>query len=108
MCTGTRQGVPYATVYRYKLEDGRKDFRTYAVIDGREHTGAKLRRLPYRVDKLRDDGPVVIVEGEGCADALAKHVPAASVLSWMGGASKPAPHRLDVSVWPERDRMAGQ
>lgn len=115
-------------VFPYRRQDGslvgyvlRRDFR-----DGGKETPMVMRvRLPdgtetwarfpfpklrplYRLDRLRD-GQVIVVEGEKCADALARGWGRRSVVSWAGGTNgvqhtdwSPLAGR-SVVIWPDAD-----
>ena len=83
---------------------------------------APHNRWPYRIESLTDATPVVVVEGEKCADALAGLAREVGVLSWLGGSG--AVLRTDwgalagreVILWPDADdpgreamaRLAGE
>ncbi len=62
----------------------------------------------YRMDELEDDGAVVIVEGEKCADALGGFVD--NVITWPQGTSNFAKadwsmlDGRDVIIWPDNDK----
>lgn len=101
-------GEPVATVFRYDNSDksAKKDFRPYCHYCQRWH-GPDMRPL-YYAKALKDiDGPVVMVEGEKCADALnALGILATTVFGSSGGIGKAdfSPLRdRDVIIWPDND-----
>lgn len=75
------------------------------------HTGLTLKeRPPYRLHLMRNDGPVLVVEGELKADVAASILPANwSVLSWAGGAENIDKTKWEcladrtVYFWPDND-----
>ena len=123
----TPDGAEYARVYRHpEARPGRKA-DPYTLRNTGEHAGtwthrAPLNRWPYRIEDLTESVPVVIVEGEKCADSLAGLAEGFGVLSWLGGSG--AVLRTDwnalagreVILWPDADdpgreamaRLAGE
>ena len=64
----------------------------------------------YGLDRLQENKPVLIVEGEKAADAAQKLLPGHAVLSWPGGAGavnkanwSPLIGR-EVIIWPDNDQ----
>lgn len=110
-------GAVLGFVYRFKTSDGGKEI--LPLVWGRnETTGAQewrwmqwaVPRPMYGLDRLQDGRPVLIVEGEKCADAahelLAEWF---DVLSWPGGGKaigkvdwQPLAGR-SVLIWPDCD-----
>ncbi len=110
-------GVPVATVFRYDKSDksAKKEFRPFCHYCRRWHA-PDLRPL-YRAELLSGtDDPILMVEGEKCADALnALGILATTVFGSFGGISKAdfSPLRdRDVIIWPDNDepgtKFAGQ
>ena len=123
----TPDGTEYSRVYRYPENRPGRKADPYSLRDTEEHAGtwihrAPQNRWPYRIETLADSTPVVIVEGEKCADALAGLTREVGVLSWLGGSG--AVLRTDwdglagreVILWPDADdpgreamaRLAGE
>ena len=123
----TPDGTEYARVYRYPENRAGRKADPYTLRTDGKHAGtwthrAPQHRWPYRVETLTDATPVVIVEGEKCADALAGLAEGFGVLSWLGGSG--AVLRTDwdalagreVILWPDADdpgreamaRLAGE
>ena len=113
--------------YRYPENRAGRKADPYTLRTDGKHAGtwthrAPQNRWPYRVETLTDATPVVIVEGEKCADALAGLAEGFGVLSWLGGSG--AVLRTDwdalagreVILWPDADdpgreamaRLAGE
>ena len=120
-------GTEYARVFRYPENHPGRKADPYTRRSGGKYAGtwthrAPRHRWPYRIDTLTDSTPVVIVEGEKCADALAGLTREIGVLSWLGGSG--AVLRTDweslsgreVILWPDADdpgreamaRLAGE
>ena len=118
-------GELQAVHVRYDKPEGKDCFWRLPDTRGWGLKGRKLNTLPlYRTHLVRDwpeDAPVVIVEGEKAADALASIYPA--VLGTVTGASgTPGPETLEALrgrravVWPDNDdegrrhmeRLAGE
>lgn len=98
-------------VLRYEGE-GRKLFRPFTWRAGKwEAVGYPEPRPLYRLAELEKhpEAPVILVEGEKCADALAGVMGAYVVLTWANGAN--SVHKndwqvlagRDVLVWPDAD-----
>ncbi len=123
----TPDATEYARVYRYPENRPGRKADPYALRGTGEHAGtwthrAPQNRWPYRIEDLSESVPVVIVEGEKCADALAGLTREVGVLSWLGGSG--AVMRTDwntlasrkVILWPDADdpgreamaRLAGE
>jgi putative DNA primase/helicase len=108
------QGGWVFAVARYTLADGSKDITPYYFgSDNRWHEGKpKKDGLPlYRLPELlaSPDLPVLVVEGEKCADAAVKALPGWAVVTWSSGASSvgktdwtPLAGR-EVTIWPDAD-----
>ncbi len=120
-------GTEYARVYRYPENRPGRKADPYSLRNRGEHAGtwthrAPQNRWPYRVETLTDATPVVIVEGEKCADALAGLAEGYGVLSWLGGSGAVLRTNWDalsgreVILWPDADdpgreamaRLAGE
>ncbi|MEL6280677.1 MAG: AAA family ATPase, partial [Pseudomonadota bacterium] len=98
-------GQLLCVVERYDLVDGDKEFRPWDVA-------ARRYRMPnprplYGVERL-EPGPVVVVEGEKCADAL--NDAGVQAVSAMGGSNVPVDRvdwspldGRDVVIWPDAD-----
>ena len=111
------KGRAYAYVLRYET-DKRKAFATIAWCQNLKtgelawcHWRLQTPKRIYRLDDLaaRPDAPVIVVEGEKCADALAAVMPDHVVVSWHSGTSavretdwQPLAGR-DVTIWTDRD-----
>lgn len=123
----TPDGTEYARVFRYPENRPARKADPYTRRSGGKHAGtwthrAPQHRWPYRIETLAESVPVVIVEGEKCADALAGPAEGFGVLSWLGGSG--AVLRTDwgalagreVILWPDADgpgreamaRLAGE
>ena len=105
-----RYGAAFV-VARYETSDG-KDFRHYTWRNGRWHAKAYPAPRPIYNAALIDaepDAPVLIVEGEKCADAAANALHGHVVVTWAGGAQavdksdwRPLAGR-NVTIWPDAD-----
>ena len=123
----TPDGTEYARVYRYPENRPGRKADPYTLRKTGEHAGtwshrAPQHRWPYRVETLTDATPVVIVEGEKCADALAGLARDVGVLSWLGGSGAvlrtnwESLSDREVILWPDADgpgreamaRLAGE
>lgn len=98
-------GEPYVVVYRFNAPDG-KEYRPYDLE--RNVWGAPEHRRLYRLHAVKaSNGPVVLVEGEKCVDALARFGIVAT--SGFGGANAIGKTDLsplkgrNVIVWPDND-----
>jgi len=123
----TPDGAEYARVYRYpEARPGRKA-DPYTLRNTGEYAGtwthrAPRNRWPYRIEDLSESVPVVIVEGEKCADSLAGLAEGFGVLSWLGGSGAvlrtnwESLSGREVILWPDADdpgreamaRLAGE
>lgn len=104
-------GRPMGVVLRSPPKMGKKRFLQgrhgeYGWVSG----GRWPQRRPYRAKNSPPDAvKVVIVEGEGVADALQEAFSKAGVWSWRGGAGAAAKTNwgeltgLHVIVWPDND-----
>ena len=120
-------GSEYARVYRYPVNRSGRKADPYTLRAAGPHAGtwahrAPQERWPYRIEALSTGAPMVIVEGEKCADALAALAEGPGVLTWMGGSNAVlrtnwndlAGH--EVMLWPDADepgkkcmaRLAGE
>lgn len=81
---------------KQREQHGRKTHRPYICATSNSLTTPhrwrfaapeKGQRIPYRLDKLKPDGVVMIHEGEKAANAGAELLPEISHLGWWGGAS---------------------
>ena len=104
-CPRTNGAREPEIIYVYRNLDGTPYHRVYRRGSGptkaiRQSPGYKDQFLPYRIEEAPDWGelPVVVVEGERCADHLACR--GYNVVSWCGGTG--AVSRTD---W---DALAGQ
>jgi putative DNA primase/helicase len=98
-------------VLRYDAPDG-KQFRPFTWRGGRWTAKAYPDPKPlYHLEQLkaRPNAPILVVEGEKCADAAARILTAYVVLTWAGGAQavrktdwKPLNGR-NIIVWPDAD-----
>ena len=104
-------GKPSVVVYRFDNSDNSansplKEFRPFDL--NRQKWKAPDLRPLYRLDALGEfDGPVVIVEGEKCADALNDlGILATTAFGGSNGVGKtdfsPLRNR-DVIIWPDND-----
>ena len=83
-------GTEYARVFRYPENHPSRKADPYTRRASGKYAGtwthrAPENRWPYLIETLRESVPVVIVEGEKCADALAGLTREVGVLSWLGG-----------------------
>ena len=110
----TPDGTEYARVYRYPENRPGRKADPYTLRTDGEHAGtwthrAPQNRWPYRIESLTGATPVVIVEGEKCADALAGLAEGFGVLSWLGGSGAvlrtdwKALAKREVILWPDAD-----
>ena len=110
----TPDGTEYARVYRYPENRPGRKADPYSLRNSGEHAGtwthrAPKNRWPYRIEDLSESVPVVIVEGEKCADALAGLAEGFGVLSWLGGSGAVLRTNWDslagrkVILWPDAD-----
>ena len=110
----TPDGTEYARVFRYPESHPGRKADPYTLLSNGQHAGtwthrAPQKRWPYRIETLPESVPVVIVEGEKCADALAGLTGEVGVVSWLGGGG--AVLRTDwnalagreVVLWPDAD-----
>ena len=110
----TPDGTEYARVFRYPESHPGRKADPYTLCSKGQHAGtwthrAPQQRWPYRIETVPESVPVVIVEGEKCADALAGLTGEVGVLSWLGGSG--AVLRTDwevlagreVILWPDAD-----
>mgnify|MGYP002279637793 CR=1 FL=1 len=102
------EGRALVAVYRFDKSDNssKKEFRPYTVATG--EWKAPEKRPLYRLDLLaRDIGPVVVVEGEKCADALNDiGVLATTCFGGCNGTGKADLSPLsgrEVVIWPDND-----
>lgn len=112
-----QEGRLLGHVYRFKTSDGGKEILPLVWARDAETGKTDWRWLQwaeprpmYGLDRLRDGRPVLVVEGEKCADAghqaLADHL---DVVSWPGGGK--AINKVDwtplagrkVLIWPDCD-----
>ncbi len=117
-CYRSLNGAPLGYVCRFEKSDGGKETLPLSwcqdsltgATEWRWLSFAKPRWL-YGLDRLglKPDAPVLIVEGEKCADAAATELPRLACLSWPGGGKavdkadwSPLAGR-DVIIWPDCD-----
>lgn len=98
-------------VARYNVGDG-KQFIPWRLIDGKWKAKFPDPRPLYGLDllKQRPDAPVLIVEGEKCAEAARAIAPSFVVVTWAGGAKswqktdwQPIYGRK-AAMWPDADK----
>lgn len=104
-------------VCRFDHADGSKDILPLTWQKGEKNEGWRFKgfetpRPLYNLPALaeRPDAPVLIVEGEKCADAAAKLLPDLVATTWIGGARaidktdwSPLHGRRAVYLWPDND-----
>jgi len=117
-CYRSSEGAALGYVYRFKTSDGGKVTLPLSWCRNRV-TGAEewrwmafsIPRWLYGLDRLevKPDAPVLIVEGEKCADAAADELPHLACVTWPGGSKavdkadwSPLAGR-DVIIWPDCD-----
>lgn len=116
-CYRNAPGEVLGYVYRFRTSDGGKDLIPLVWAHDQERGRAEWRwmqwaapRPLYGLDRLRPGHPVLIVEGEKCADAAHEVFGAQlDVVSWPGGGK--AADKADWSVlagrkvliWPDCD-----
>lgn len=100
------QGKVIATVAKYLMPDGSKEFRPYDVTT-KAHTHPALRPL-YNIPQIMESHRVVLVEGEKCANSLMSIGIIATTA--MGGANAPIDKTnwsylagKSVLIWPDND-----
>ena len=101
-------------VARYTLADGGKTVRPWrSTEDGFECKAMEAPRPLYRLPELLADKakPVLVVEGEKCAEAAAGLLTGYAVTTWPGGAKGtdktdwlPLKGR-SVTIWPDADKQ---
>jgi putative DNA primase/helicase len=118
---GTASAVyVYGTAFvvaRYDLAANEKQFRPFTWRGGKWHAkGYPEPRPLYGAARLAEmpEAPVLIVEGEKCADIAAHTMRRYVVLTWAGGAQAvkksdwaPLAGR-DVIIWPDADEPGAQ
>ena len=106
-------GKPVGSVWRYENKDGTKTFLQATAPDNDRWTTPAPERWPlFRLAEVLEADPakpVIVVEGEKCALALAKlgYV----TTCWPGGSNLTAVHKADYSrlegrdliLWPDND-----
>lgn len=117
-CYHSASGPPLGYVYRFLTSDGGKVTLPLSWCIHKK-TGVEewrwmafaLPRWLYGLDRLsaRPDAPVLIVEGEKCADAAMCELPGFACVTWPGGSKavakadwQPLAGR-DVVIWPDCD-----
>jgi predicted P-loop ATPase len=99
-------------VARYEFEDGSKSFAQVTWRDGRwQFFGYPGLRPIYGLELLRkrSKAPVLVVEGEKCADAARAVLAGYVVVTWAGGAQAidksdwSVLSGRDVVIWPDND-----
>jgi putative DNA primase/helicase len=117
-CYRDVDGAALGYIYRFKNSEGGKEIIPLSWCKN-ELTGAEEWRWMafsdprplYGLDRLADkpDAPVLVVEGEPCADAGANELPHLAVVTWPGGGKAvdktnwmPLSGR-DVIIWPDCD-----
>jgi putative DNA primase/helicase len=104
-------GSSFAVV-RYDPPDGKKTFRQFTWRNGKwAAVGPESPKELYNLQEIqsRPALPVLVVEGEKCAELAFEHMPMYVATTWAGGASAvdktdwmPLRDR-DVYVWPDAD-----
>ena len=104
------EGRPLFCVVRYEKDGSKAILPWYYGTDGKWHQGQAYQsnRPLYGLDRLAaaPDLPVLVVEGERCADV---QVPGYVVVTWAGGSSAVAKTdwsplaKREVIVWPDLD-----
>jgi hypothetical protein len=117
-CYRDAAGKPLGYVYRFKNSTGGKEILPLVVARNNKTAAEEWRwmafpepRPLYGLDRLaaKPDATVLLVEGEGCADAGDTALPEYAVVSWPGGgkAVKKADWRplsgRNVIAWPDAD-----
>jgi predicted P-loop ATPase len=99
-------------VARFDLPNEKKSFMPYTWHGGKwMRKGYPTPRPLYRLPELAasPDLPVLIVEGEKCADAVAPLLPSYAVVTWPHGAKSVrvsdwgALRGREVTIWPDAD-----
>lgn len=111
----TDLGAVRGYICRYDLPDGKVFAPLVYATDGNKtqwrYGGFDKPRPLYNLDKLNAqvDAPVIIVEGEKCADHLQDKMPHLVVTTWQGGADgvnstdwSPLNGRK-IIMWPDHD-----
>jgi len=111
MARDARTLKPVAKHFRLKFKDGKKKF-IWAGLDGETGLpeGVKLKDLAlYAIERAPSIQPVVLVEGEKCADSLL-NIGICAVGTVCGAASIPGDDALlpllkfpEVLLWPDND-----
>jgi len=107
------QGRPLCHIARFDKPDGTKDIRPLVWTDeGRYRWKSLPKPRPlYGLDLLarRTDAPVLVVEGEKCADIANELLSDFVAISWSGGTNA-VKHtdwavlkQRDVIIWPDND-----
>ena len=110
-----QQGQTLGYVTRLEDKEGSKITPTLTYCEnekGQQHwrwKGFGENRPLYGLDRLGENKPVLIVEGEKAADAAQKLLPSHAVLSWPSGVGainkadwSPLVGR-DITIWPDND-----
>jgi putative DNA primase/helicase len=104
-------GEPLAYVARFDTAEGKEIIPRVYTATGWRWQGLPKPRPLYGLDRLaaRPDAPVVVVEGEKCADAAVTLCPNHVVVTWCGGVGAveytdwaPLAGR-NVMIWPDAD-----
>jgi hypothetical protein len=107
------EGQLLGVVARYDPPGERKQVipYTWSLADGWKSAGFSAPRPLYGLDRLaaRHNDPVLLVEGEKCADAAASVLKGFVVVTWSGGTK--AAHLADwrpligrrITAWPDND-----
>ena len=117
-------GKPLGAVYRFTTSDGGKEVLPCCYAEHRESAAREWRWLAfpeprplYGLDLLaaKPDAPVLVVEGEKCADAARAYLgDALAIVTWPGGckAADKADwlplRRRKVILWPDCDAQTGK
>jgi len=117
-CYRAADGAVLGYVYRFVTSDGGKEVLPLAWCRNERTFNEEWRwmsfpepRWLYGLDRLaaRPDAPVLVVEGEKCAELAAEHLPDLVAVTWPGGGN--SVHKVDwsplagrsVVIWPDCD-----
>ena len=119
-CYRSASGTPLGYMYRFKTSDGGKEVLPLSWCRHGESGAEEWRwmafaepRWLYGLDRLSDrpDAPVLVVEGEPCADVAAAELPGLVCVTWPGGCKavdksdwSPLAGR-NVFIWPDCDSL---
>ena len=86
---------PLGAVVVERKDNGKKDVKQWLHVKGKDYTCESMPdpRPLYRLQHLKPDAEVTVVEGEKCADRVAETWPGFTVVTWPGGTK--AWHKVD-------------